>query len=362
MMALDLNIDLAILEFSQLQKLAEQKDIPNSCDLARPDLVATLRENGIGTYPPGSAPSQFPACGEKCLPSMVPCLEKLQDCIASLTRELAAVSATRDAELTSLRNDLLSTREKVNQLENVVGCGVLVQPCRTQKTMDLAGAAQCSHTSSLQSDKASTVKENGQLAKTPDVPRPYAQVLANGLMAETSSSASTADKDDVSFQPVVSRNQRRQARRMTRIQPHPTDIEEVGLPANKQAKEEAPQRNPIRRQVSSRYAKPNQNVPGSVPSLDAAPRSPRKVFYLGDIPFGCEAASIADWCRERGVEIVQCLIYSSEYFRTASARVTVEGKDADTVCRHTFWPNTMGHTVREWRFYSDQPTGQYLSQ
>ena len=41
-MALDLNIDLAILEFSQLQKLAEQKDIPNSCDLARPDLVATM--------------------------------------------------------------------------------------------------------------------------------------------------------------------------------------------------------------------------------------------------------------------------------------------------------------------------------
>ena len=71
---------------------------------------------------------QFPACGEKCLPSMGPCLEKLQDCIASLTRELTAVSATRDAKLMSLRNDLLSTREKVNQLESVVGCGVLVQP------------------------------------------------------------------------------------------------------------------------------------------------------------------------------------------------------------------------------------------
>ena len=158
---------------------------------------------------------------------------------------------------------------------------VLVQPCRTQTTVDLAGAAQCSHTSSLQSDKASTVKENGQVANTLDVPRPYAQVLANGLMAETFSSASTTDRNDVSFQPVMSRNQRRQAKRITRTQPDPTEIEEVGVPANKQAKEEAPQRNPIRRQVSSRYAKPNRNVSGSVPSPGAAPRNPRKVFLLG---------------------------------------------------------------------------------
>ena len=50
------------------------------------------------------------------------------------------------------------------------------------------------------------------------------------------------------------------------------------------------------------------------------------------LPYGCEVESIAEWCRERGIEIVQCVIYSSEYFRTASARVTVEGKDADTVC------------------------------
>ena len=95
------------------------------------------------------------------------------------------------------------------------------------------------------------------------------------------------------------------------------------------------------------------------PFEDVMSRKERRRFKrrLASEPSGTEK-SIAEWCRDRYVEIVQCIINSSEYFRTASARITVDAQDVNKVSEKSFWPETVAYTLRDWRFRSDQAEAQ----
>ena len=97
---------------------------------------------------------------------------------------------------------------------------------------------------------------------------------------------------------------------------------------NEQSRQKAPQN---RRKESSRFVKPStpkaDDHSEKPAPLSGALRPRLNVFYVGDIEPSCDAASIADWCKERRVEVVQCVVYSSDYFRTAYARVTLLEQD-----------------------------------
>lgn len=115
--------------------------------------------------------------------------------------------------------------------------------------------------------------------------------------------------------------------------------------------------NPSRRVETSRYVrapKRKSSEERAAPRDFAEALRPKlKVYYVGAIFPNCAADSIAAHCRERNVDIVQCIVYSSEYFRTAHARVTVVESDAEAVEKPDFWPEKHAHTVRPWRFNND---------
>ena len=108
-----------------------------------------------------------------------------------------------------------------------------------------------------------------------------------------------------------------------------------------------------KREEKSRYTNETPPAGGHVAELTAAPRAKRKVFYIGNVQPHCSASSIAKWCSDHGVDIVQCVVYASAYFRTAYARVTVEAADEEKVANKAFWPDMLSHTIRPWRFKSD---------
>ena len=210
-MALEHTTDLAILEFSQLQRPAERNDIPNSCDLARADVVATLHANGIGTCPPGPVPSQFLACGEKCLPSMVPCLKK--------TSRLHHHSNTGTCYRSSnqgCRANKLAKRFTIHTGKGEpVGerCWLwLVSPAlqNSEKTIDPGGSAQVliyvipPKRQSINS-KMRMNKELKQKTLVLHIICPRSSKWVHGRHYECSS-ASIANTDGVSFQPVMSTN------------------------------------------------------------------------------------------------------------------------------------------------------------
>ena len=103
----------------------------------------------------------------------------------------------------------------------------------------------------------------------------------------------------------------------------------------------------------SRYTNETPPAGGHVAELTPAPRAKPKVFYIGNVQPHCSATSIAKWCSDHGVDIVQCVVYASAYFRTAYARVTVEADDEEKVANKAFWPDMLSHTIRPWRFKSD---------
>ena len=76
----------------------------------------------------------------------------------------------------------------------------------------------------------------------------------------------------------------------------------------------------------------------------------KAIFYVGNVHMGCSADSIKDWCQERAVDVLNCTILESRTFGTAYARVTFPASATEKVLGDGFWPATIQHTVRKWRF------------
>ena len=80
------------------------------------------------------------------------------------------------------------------------------------------------------------------------------------------------------------------------------------------------------------------------------PCSPDRCRKGGQSDMGCSADSIKDWCQERAVDVLNCTILESRTFGTAYARVTFPASATEKALGDGFWPATIQHTVRKWRF------------
>ena len=65
---------------------------------------------------------------------------------------------------------------------------------------------------------------------------------------------------------------------------------------------------------------------------------------------GSKAQSIVTWCADRGVDVYACTIAETQYFGTCYARVSVAEEFEQTLLDKEFWPDTIAHTVRKWRY------------
>jgi len=114
-----------------------------------------------------------------------------------------------------------------------------------------------------------------------------------------------------------------------------------------------------RQHQSTRRAETSRYLASKAPRSNKSERSsltgrPRvKVLYVGNIDPEYDADSIATHCKENGVDIVQAVVYSSPHYHTAYARVTCTQEHADELEKESFWPDTIGFTVRPWRFASE---------
>ena len=65
---------------------------------------------------------------------------------------------------------------------------------------------------------------------------------------------------------------------------------------------------------------------------------------------GLDMLSIVTWCADRGVDVYACTIAETQYFGTCYARVSVAEEFEQTLLDKEFWPDTIAHTVRKWRY------------
>ena len=104
----------------------------------------------------------------------------------------------------------------------------------------------------------------------------------------------------------------------------------------------------MRRRVTSRYVKPV--APANPNILTGVEKVTKSVFYVGNVNMECSANAITDWCKDREVEVLNCSISESRTFGTAYAQLTVPATDEGKILSTGFWPATISHTVRKWRF------------
>ena len=62
-----------------------------------------------------------------------------------------------------------------------------------------------------------------------------------------------------------------------------------------------------------------------------------------------KAQSIVTWCADC-VDVYACTIAETQYFGTCYARVSVAEEFEQTLLDKEFWPDTIAHTVRKWRY------------
>ena len=74
---------------------------------------------------------------------------------------------------------------------------------------------------------------------------------------------------------------------------------------------------------------------------------------VGNITPGCSAQSLVDWCKGKGVDVIQCNVAESRFYGTACARVTIKEEDEIVALGPSFWPGNIQYTVRAWRFETD---------
>ena len=225
-----------------------------------------------------------------------------------------------------VKRELAPLSDRVGDLERASG-GKQHKHARPQMTAPLPSYSKIER---AQRDLHATSPGEGSVLE--DVPRNEPKELySQAISRDTAPIGLPMDisVDQAPFEDVMSRKERQRFKR--RLASEPSGMEEATNPAERQSGSRKAQTNPIRHHESSRYIRERTSDSNLTPSLDTVPTGPRKVLYLGQIPYGCQAKSIAEWCRDRDVQIVQCIIYSSEYFRTASARITVDAQDVNKV-------------------------------
>ena len=308
------NSDLAILTVDGLRKLASAMKLPIAHLKKRADLVNGIRAAASSTTAPNVSTAAT-ASSDICSPAAstgshcewAQCCSHTCNFSGSDSHDLFALMSQMAEEMAAMKKILA---EHTTLQDQVISLRTEVRDLRT--------AVRDAHT----------------------LPRPSTEMRTHPTTYATAAAALPAttpqmQKPEAPQQQTLSRSPNKR---------------------NEKSRQKAPQN---RRKESSRFVRPStpkaDDHSEKPAPLSGALRPRLKVFYVGDIEPSCDAASIADWCKERTVEVVQCVVYSSDYFRTAYARVTVLEQDVAKLQGSSFWPDRISHTVREWRFQGDQP-------
>jgi len=290
-MALDADIDFALMSDRRIREFAMEKGIPGHDSEERSDLVDRMRNNGLGN--------------RHAMPGMENIITSLKELVESLTSDIRGLSG----ELMETKREVASLRKEFSSPRGT--------------------------------DLNEVSKPQAPVPQTTDTRPLVENAWGNGPPRATPASTSTP-KQVQNASPATAA----------------VDITGTSEPkqnvdtSNKRVAGTRGTRDSNRRIESSRYVAPKP--PKSHAERSTLTGRPRvKVFYLGNIDVDCDAESIADHCKREGVDVVQVVVFSSEYFLTSYARVTGLQEDAARLGNQKFWPETIGFTVRPWRFASD---------
>ena len=273
--------------------------------MARAKVIGKLREAGVGVLHSSAA-------------VVVERLGEMTRIVASISDELTALRDYRGREIkvaeekgipvleveAIVKRELASLSDRVGDLERASG-GKQHKHAPPQMTAPLASYSKIER---AQRDLHATSRGEGSVLE--DVARNEPRELYSQATSRDTASIDLPmdiSVDQAPFEDVMSRKERGRFKR--RLASQPSGTEEATSPAERQIGSRKAQTNPIRRHESSRYIRERTSDSNPTPSLDTIPRGPRKVLYLGQIPYGCQAQSIAEWCRDRDVEIVQCILF-----------------------------------------------------
>jgi len=88
---------------------------------------------------------------------------------------------------------------------------------------------------------------------------------------------------------------------------------------------------------------------GESKGLSGAKKVERSVLHLGNIGMKCTANDVVSHCKEKGVTVTACTLFSAERaYGTLQARVTIDASNLPAAMGKGFWPKHV--TVRAWGF------------
>ena len=317
-MATNEGMDLALVGYEELIKIGEQMSVDKASSLSRPDLVSELRKRGVGVLAQSSLPTS----------ELQLAIVSLTDSISCMSQEIVSLRQDRADKILSLELEVQQLRREVQGLQQPEIC---VHPLVQEAQQNLAmsgGKLYSTAVGDLNPPRARTHISSG--------PMQYTQGSTGSSTHHMTPAHTTSSHLS---QPVLS---------MHGTRPHPPEQSNPGSSAAGAEWSEV-----TRRRVTSRYVKPQPRA--ADPRVLTGPERTKKlVLYVGNVSPGCRAESITAWCKARQVDVLNCSISENTYLGTSHARVTVAASDEDKVLDSKFWPATIQHTVRKWRFADAQ--------
>lgn len=296
-------MDLALLLDGEIRDLAKKSGLAGVDSLARPDLVLQLRAMDIG---------------KSGMPALVSSISALSSTITALTVEMVSLREDRDREVREMKATIDGLVAKMIHLEEGGSPNLIAQsttPSTTYSSVASSGST------------GAGVRETVTRTRTP----PNAHSTNRTRTSQTSTHVhQTSSRTET---PPAAPTRSTLATTST--------SENTGSSSDGWAEV-------VRRRVTSRYVKPV--APANPNILTGVEKVAKSVFYVGNVHMECSANAITDWCKDREVEVLNCSISESRTFGTAYARLTVLATDEGKILSAGFWPATISHTVRKWRF------------
>ena len=323
-------LDLAVLTFEQLRAVAQGHNVRAPDGLTRAELVPQLRKAGIGV---------LPSLVQSGLDSVVTGkFDELVHAVGCVSAELAAMRADRRREASVVA----SLDSRVIHLESEVEALRLASLGSLKEDVYASESESRIHAQEPASSPPPAISRPLPVESRSRVQPPYSAVL-QGTVGSCAAAAASARPDSVRTGPGAGSSTASGWRDVNRRR-HRNKFDTAPTATASTTRNEA-----LARTVTSAYQKPTP-VNTSPNVLTGAARTRRKVFFIGNITPGCEATSIVNWCKERDVEVLACSVATSRYFGTSYARLTVPEETTNRVMGDSFWPETIQHAVRPWRF------------
>lgn len=340
-MSLDQNLDLALIGYQELIAIAERKSLDSPSSLAQPELVQALRKHGIGGKPVTDTGTSWINDSK---------LDSLANTIQALAGEIASMREDRDSIILSLKLEFSELKGEVQQLHQQQYNGSSKPVHCDSPDMQSRCTRTVSTNSTQPEEDAHTLHSRSTSTSRATVPNTNHMERRNipvhtGRNATTGGALTTAGAGGAPVQPTCTQG----AAGSTEGDPHQNNWQEQRRRSNKSAAHSDPITRATKSKVVSVYRKmatenPNPNT------LTGTHLPKRCAFFVGNVSPGSKAQSIVTWCADRGVDVYACTIAETQYFGTCYARVSVAEEFEQTLLDKEFWPDTIAHTVRKWRY------------